>query len=122
MTLGSGARPTGLVQSHHRATVPLYRTPLGRRIRVGGLVTQSGVPDPTHLFVIAFHAQMCGVKTHRMRTGGQKGPATRELSPGAELDVVDRDVVEGELEVVDGAHDGGVEAVGEDPGASNLLV
>ena len=33
------------------------------------------------------------------------------LSPGVELDVVDGDAVVGELEVVDGAHDGGVEAV-----------
>ena len=39
------------------------------------------------------------------------------LSPGLELDVLDGDGVEGELEVVDGAHDGGVEAVGEDLGA-----
>ena len=37
------------------------------------------------------------------------------LSPGLELDVLDGDAVEGELEVVDGAHDGGVEAVGEEP-------
>ena len=44
------------------------------------------------------------------------------LSPGLELDVPDGDAVEGELEVVDGTHDGGVEAVGDDPGASNLLV
>ena len=62
--------------------------------------------------MLAFHAQTCG----------QKGPATRGLSPGLELDVLDGDAVEGELEVVDGAHDGGVEAVGDDPGASNLLV
>ena len=34
------------------------------------------------------------------------------LSPRAELDVLDWAAVEGELEVVDGAHDGGVEAVG----------
>ena len=44
------------------------------------------------------------------------------LSPGLELYVLDGDVVDGEVEVVDGAHDGGVEAVGDDPGASNLLV
>ena len=36
------------------------------------------------------------------------------LSPGLELDVLDGNVVDGEVEVVDGAHDGGVEAVGED--------
>ena len=35
------------------------------------------------------------------------------LSSGAELDVVDGNAVEGELEVVDGAHDGGVEPVSE---------
>ena len=44
------------------------------------------------------------------------------LSPRVELDVLDGDAVEGEMEVVDSAHDGGVEAVGDDPGASNLLV
>ena len=44
------------------------------------------------------------------------------LSPGLELDVLDGDVVDGEVEVVDCTHDGGVEAVGDDPGASNLLV
>ena len=33
------------------------------------------------------------------------------LSRGAELHVLDGDAVEGEVEVVDGAHDGGVEAV-----------
>ena len=44
------------------------------------------------------------------------------LSPGLELYVRDGDLVEGEVEVVDGTHDGGVEAVGDDPGASNLLV
>ena len=44
------------------------------------------------------------------------------LSLGLELDVLDGDAVEGERKVVDGAHDGGVEAVGDDPGASNLLV
>ena len=44
------------------------------------------------------------------------------LSPGLEQDVLDGDPVEGEVEVVDGAHDGGVEAVGDDPGASNLLI
>ena len=36
------------------------------------------------------------------------------LSPGLELDVLDGDAVDRQLEVVDGAHDGGVEAVGED--------
>jgi hypothetical protein len=35
------------------------------------------------------------------------------LSPGLELDVLDGDDVDVEVEVVDGAHDGGVEAVGE---------
>ena len=44
------------------------------------------------------------------------------LTPGLELDVPYGDVFDGEVEVVDGAHDGGVEAAGEDPGASNLLV
>ena len=44
------------------------------------------------------------------------------LPPGLELDVLDGDVVDGEVEVVDCTHDGGVEAVGDDPGASNLLV
>ena len=52
-----------------------------------------------------------------------RGPALGVLlSPGVELDVLDGDVVDRQLEVVDGAHDGGVEAVGDDPGASNLLV
>ena len=37
-----------------------------------------------------------------------------ELSFGLELDVLDGGAIEGEMEVVDGAHDGGVEAVGED--------
>ena len=35
------------------------------------------------------------------------------LSPGLELDVLHGNVVTRKLEVVDGAHDGGVEAVGE---------
>jgi hypothetical protein len=35
-----------------------------------------------------------------------------------ELDVVDGDFVECEVEVVDGAHDSGVEAVGEDFGCN----
>ncbi len=38
------------------------------------------------------------------------------LAPGLELGVVHGDVVDGRLEIVDGAHDGGVEAVGEDLG------
>lgn len=38
------------------------------------------------------------------------------LSPGLELDVLDGDIVDGEVEVVDGAFDGGVEAAGEDLG------
>ena len=42
------------------------------------------------------------------------------LSPGLELDVLDGDVVEGEVEVVDRAHDGGVEAVGEDLGGEGV--
>ena len=105
MTPRSGAGLTALFQSHRRTMVPLYRTPLGPRIRVGGLVTRSGVPDPTYLGVLAVHAQTCG----------QKGPATRGLSPGLELDVLDGDVVDGEVEVVDCTHDGGVEAVGDDP-------
>ena len=44
------------------------------------------------------------------------------LSSGLELGVRDGDVVDGEVEVVDCTHDGGVEAVGDDRGASNLLV
>jgi hypothetical protein len=36
------------------------------------------------------------------------------LPPGLKLDALDGDGFDGELEVVDGAHDGGVEAVGED--------
>ena len=44
------------------------------------------------------------------------------LPPGLELDVLEGDVGDGEVEVVDCTHDGGVEAVGDDPGASNLLV
>ena len=36
------------------------------------------------------------------------------LSPGLELDVLDEDAINGELELVDDAHDGGVEAVGAD--------
>ena len=38
------------------------------------------------------------------------------LSLGPELDVLDGDVVDDEIEVADYAHDGGVEAVGEDLG------
>ena len=45
------------------------------------------------------------------------------LSPGLKLDVLDGDAVEGELEVVDGADDGGVETVGEARvGARDLTV
>ena len=55
-----------------------------------------------------------------LRDEGQ--PLGGLLSPGLELDVKDGDAVDRQLEVVDGAHDGGVEAVGDDPGASNLLV
>jgi hypothetical protein len=36
------------------------------------------------------------------------------LSPGLELDVLDGDFVDGEVEVMDSAFDGGAEAVGED--------
>ena len=42
------------------------------------------------------------------------------LSPGLEPHVLDGNIVEGELEVVDGAHDGGVEAVGEDLGGERV--
>jgi hypothetical protein len=45
---------------------------------------------------------------------------TGMLPPGVELDVLDGDTVEGELEVVDSAHDGGVEAVGEDLGGERI--
>ena len=43
------------------------------------------------------------------------------LSAGLELDVLDGDVVEGAVEVVDRAHDGGVEAVGEDLGTEEAV-
>ena len=36
------------------------------------------------------------------------------------MDVLDRDAIEDELEVVDGAYDGGVEAVGEDLGGEGV--
>ena len=52
----------------------------------------------------------------------EEPPLRGVLSPGLELDVLDCDAFHGELEVVDGAHDSGVEAAGDDPGASNLLV
>ena len=42
------------------------------------------------------------------------------LAPGLELDVLDGDVVDAELEVVNGAHDGGVEAVSEDLGGEGV--
>ena len=42
------------------------------------------------------------------------------LSAGPEPDVLDRDAVEGELEVVDGAHEGGVEAVGKHLGGERV--
>ena len=38
------------------------------------------------------------------------------------MDVLDRDAVEDELEVVDGAYDGGVEAVSEDLGGEGVRV
>jgi len=42
------------------------------------------------------------------------------LSLGLELDVLDGDAIQGELEVVDGAHDGGLKAVGEDLGGERV--
>ena len=42
------------------------------------------------------------------------------LTPGLELDVPYGDVFDGEVEVVDGAHDGGVEAAGEDLGGERV--
>ena len=42
------------------------------------------------------------------------------LSPGLALDVLEGDAVEGELEVVDGAHEGGVEAVGKHLGGERV--
>ena len=42
------------------------------------------------------------------------------LSPGLELDVLDGGVVDGDVEVVNGAHDGGVQAVGEDFGGEGV--
>ena len=53
--------------------------------------------------------------------GRRSGHALRDmLSLGLELDVLDGHIVAGELEVVDGAHDGGVEAVGEDLGGEGV--
>ena len=53
--------------------------------------------------------------------GRRSGHALRDmLSLGLGLDVLDGDVVNGELEVVDGAHDGGVEAVGEHLGGERI--
>ncbi len=43
---------------------------------------------------------------------GTRATVGEELSPGLELDVLDGDAVESELEAMDGAHDGGVEAAG----------
>ncbi len=50
-----------------------------------------------------------------------RGPGVEvRLPPGLELGVVDGDVVTRKLEVVDGAHDGGVEAVGEHLGGKRV--
>ena len=49
-----------------------------------------------------------------LRDGGPR--LGRRLSPGLELDVLDGDAVDRQLEVVAGAHDGGVEAVGRRAG------
>jgi hypothetical protein len=40
--------------------------------------------------------------------------------PRLELDILDGDIVHGELEVVDGAHDGGLEALREDLGCERV--
>ena len=53
--------------------------------------------------------------------GRGSGHALKDvLSVGLDLDVLDGDAIEGELEVVDGPHDGGVEAAGEDLGGERV--